>query len=82
MVSDLCEKLVNLDQVVATVTEYNNNLRTWSSWKTCSLTAEGVRHFGKCPNIHELDLGWCLIYKDPGDCLTRIAEGCPQLKRY
>lgn len=60
---------------------FNKNLKTWSSWKTLSLTANGVRLFGNCPNITELDLGWCLVNKDPGNCLKFISEGCPKLSR-
>lgn len=81
-ISDLCEHLLRLDDVVRTVVEFNKELRTWSSWKTLSLTADGIRHFGSCPNIVELDLGWCLVNKDPGNCLKFISEGCPNLSRY
>ncbi|CAG9853706.1 unnamed protein product [Phyllotreta striolata] len=81
LIIDLCEKLQKLDQVVQVLVDCNKQISTWSSWKTLSLTAEGVRRFANCPNIKELDLGWCLINKDPGNCLHFIAEGCPQLKR-
>lgn len=81
-VSDLCENLFFLDQVVETVVNYNKNLVTWSSWKTLSLTADGVKLFKECRDLKELDLGWCLINKDPGDCLEHVANGCKQLKRY
>lgn len=81
-ISDLCENLSRLDDVVETVVEFNKNLLTWSSWKTLSLTADGVRSFGCCPNLVELDLGWCLVTKDPGNCLKFVAEGCPKLERY
>lgn len=79
---DLCENLMKLDDVVETVAEFNRNLRTWSSWKTTSLTANGVRSLGNCPNIRDLDLGWCLVNKDPGNCLKFIVDGCPKLNRW
>ncbi|KAJ8933995.1 hypothetical protein NQ314_013630, partial [Rhamnusium bicolor] len=82
IILDLCENLFRLDQVVETVVNYNRNLTTWSSWKTLSLTADGVKLFRDCPRITDLDLGWCLINKDPGDCLEHIADGCRLLKRY
>ncbi|CAH1115917.1 unnamed protein product [Phaedon cochleariae] len=81
VIIDLCENLSRLDQVVETLVDHNREITTWSSWKTLSLTADGVRRFGQCPTIRELDLGWCMISKDPGNCLSFIAEGCPQLKR-
>ncbi|KAJ8956651.1 hypothetical protein NQ318_014005 [Aromia moschata] len=81
IIIDLCENLVRLDQIVEVVEKYNKNLTTWSSWKTSSLTAEGAKHFANCPHLKELDLGWCLINTDPGNCLERIASGCRQLKR-
>lgn len=79
---DLCENLFFLDQVVETVVNYNKKLVAWSSWKTLSLTADGVKSFRECRDLKELDLGWCLINKDPGDCLEQVASGCKQLKRY
>ncbi|XP_018566119.1 F-box/LRR-repeat protein 4 [Anoplophora glabripennis] len=81
IIIDLCENLFFLDQVVETVVNYNKNLVTWSSWKTLSLTADGVKLFRECRDLRELDLGWCLINKDPGDCLEHVADGCKQLKR-
>lgn len=78
---DLCEHLNRLDNVCDTLVQYNPNLVTWSSWKTRSLTFEGAKCFGKCPNLTELDLGWCLIGTDPGDCLEKIAFGCRLLRR-
>ncbi|KAJ8923007.1 hypothetical protein NQ315_001555 [Exocentrus adspersus] len=81
LVTDLCENLFFLDQVVETAVTYNKSLVSWSSWKTLSLTADGVRMFRECTNLKELDLGWCLINKDPGDCLEQVAGGCKQLKR-
>lgn len=62
--------------------KYNPNLITWSSWKTKSLTYEGVKCFKNCPYLKELDLGWCLLSTDPGDCLEKIANGCRNLTRY
>ncbi|KAG5864732.1 hypothetical protein JTB14_034045 [Gonioctena quinquepunctata] len=81
IILDLCENLLQLDHIVEIAVQYNKHLTTWSSWKTISLTADGVRHFGNCLNLKELDLGWCLINKDPGNCLRFIAEGCLKLKR-
>ncbi|XP_057670051.1 F-box/LRR-repeat protein 4-like isoform X1 [Diorhabda carinulata] len=81
IILDLCENIQRLDQVVDTAVEYNKKLSTWSSWKTFSLTAEGVKQLSNCHNLTELDLGWCFVNKDPGNCLNYIAEGCPKLKR-
>ncbi|CAH1967495.1 unnamed protein product [Acanthoscelides obtectus] len=81
LIIDLCEHLTNLDIVVEAAADYNPKLTCWSSWKTLSLTAEGVKKFGKFPLMKELDLGWCLINKDPGDCLRYIVDGCPHLSR-
>ncbi|XP_072403383.1 F-box/LRR-repeat protein 4-like [Diabrotica undecimpunctata] len=78
---DLCQKLQRLDEIVQTAVEYNRKLSAWSCWKSCSITPEGVRHLGRCHNLKEIDLGWCLNYKDPGDSLTIIAQGCPKLER-
>lgn len=60
---------------------YNKNIRTFSCWKGHSLTAEGIKHIAKCSNLRELDVGWCLIINDPGDCLTHLAQGCPKLTK-
>ncbi|XP_066245198.1 F-box/LRR-repeat protein 4 [Euwallacea similis] len=81
LILDLCERLVLMDSVVEAVTMYNKKLRTWSSWKTVSFTSEGVRKFSTCENLEELDLGWCLMNRGPGDCLKEIAGGCKKLRR-
>ncbi|KAJ8968519.1 hypothetical protein NQ317_004395 [Molorchus minor] len=78
---DLCENLMALDQVAEVVEKHNKFLTTWSSWKVVTFTSEGIKNFGKCPYLTELDLGWCLMSTDPGDCLEIIADGCRQLKR-
>ncbi|CAG9773135.1 unnamed protein product [Ceutorhynchus assimilis] len=78
---DLCEKLVLVDQIVETVAMFNKKLKTWRSWKSFYFTPDGIRKFGLCQNLEELDLGWCLIDRDPGDCLLSIANGCKRLKR-
>lgn len=79
---DLCENLERLDQVAETVAEFNRNLVSWSSWKTSSITSIGVKYLTNCPYLRELDLGWCLILSDPGDCLESIAAGCKDLRRF
>ncbi|XP_050296045.1 F-box/LRR-repeat protein 4 isoform X2 [Anthonomus grandis grandis] len=81
LVLDLCEKLVLIDSIVETVTLCNKKLKTWSSWKAYSFTSAGIRKFGSCENLEELDLGWCLMCRDPGDCLAAIANGCKKLRR-
>ncbi|XP_028130529.1 F-box/LRR-repeat protein 4 isoform X2 [Diabrotica virgifera virgifera] len=78
---DLCQKLQRLDEIVQTAVEHNKKLSAWSCWKSCSITPEGVRRLGRCPNLKEIDLGWCLNYKDPGDSLHVVAKGCPKLER-
>lgn len=67
--------------VAETVSQYNRQLITWSSWKTSSISAVGVKYLAACHNLRELDLGWCLILSDPGDCLKKIALGCKDLRR-
>lgn len=79
--SDLCDKLIELDLITETIALYNRKLRTFSCWKIQSLTAEGIKSLAKCSELRELDLGWCLILSDPGDCLAHIAQGCPNLTR-
>ncbi|KAK5640888.1 hypothetical protein RI129_009435 [Pyrocoelia pectoralis] len=78
---DLCELLERLDEVTEIVSIYNPNLITWSSWKTYSITSEGVKFLAQCSSLRELDLGWCLLLNDPGNCLERIATGCKDLRR-
>ncbi|XP_044272670.1 F-box/LRR-repeat protein 4-like isoform X2 [Tribolium madens] len=78
---DFCENIVQLDQIVETVANHNRSLRTWSSFKTTTLTPSGGLHFSRCANLRELDLGWCFLFAHPGDCLERIAANCPHLKR-
>ena len=80
-VSDLCNSIRLLDPVTATVSQYNRELRTWSSWKTCMLTPGGVRALSTCPHLQTVDLGWCLLQFQPEDCLERLAVGCKNLKR-
>lgn len=60
--------------------KYNKNITTFSSFKTKILTPFGASHFANCVNLRELDLGWCIM-EHPGDCLEKIALGCPDLKR-
>nr|CAI5842055.1 unnamed protein product [Callosobruchus analis] len=74
LIIDLCENLSNLDIVIEAAVNYNPKLTCWSSWKTLSITAEGVKKFGKFPFLKELDLGWCLINKDPSDSLRYIVN--------
>ncbi|ERL87168.1 F-box/LRR-repeat protein 4 [Dendroctonus ponderosae] len=81
LVLDLCEHLFMMNSVVETVTLFNKKLKTWSSWKTDSLTSDAVRKFSLCSNLEELDLGWCLLDSVPGDSLAEIANGCKRLKR-
>ncbi|XP_060530492.1 F-box/LRR-repeat protein 4 [Cylas formicarius] len=81
LILDLCEHLVQLDHVIEVVVKYAKNLKTWSSWKTVSFTSEGLKNFQYLSNLEELDLGWCLISSDPGNCLLEIASGCKKLRR-
>ncbi|RZC40330.1 F-box/LRR-repeat protein 4, partial [Asbolus verrucosus] len=81
LILDFCESLERLDQVVETVSNFNRNLTTWSSFKTTSLTSLGALHFAKCANLKELDLGWCFVFTHPGDSLEKIALTCRSLKR-
>lgn len=71
----------NLDLITETLSIHNKQLRTFSCWKSHSLTSAGIKHLSKCTELRELDLGWCLVLEDPGDCLTHIAHGCPHLTR-
>lgn len=70
-----------LDQIAETVATYNRKLNSWSSWKTHSLSSEGVAYLARCSHLIELDVGWCFILNEPGDCLERIALGCKDLRR-
>ncbi|XP_018329735.1 F-box/LRR-repeat protein 4 isoform X2 [Agrilus planipennis] len=81
LIIDFCSDLERLDQVTKVASQYNKNLITWSSWKTQSLTSVGVTNLARCNLLKELDLGWCLLLSDPGDCLERIAHGCKDLRR-
>lgn len=72
---------MELDLITETLAAYNRKLRTFSCWKTHTLSAEGIKSLSKCSDLRELDLGWCLVLSDPGDCLTHIAQGCPNLTR-
>ncbi|KAF5302664.1 hypothetical protein FQA39_LY19055 [Lamprigera yunnana] len=81
LIIDFCEYLESLDEVTLVASLYNSQLVTWSSWKTHSLTAEGVCHLANCTSLKELDLGWCLILNEPGNCLERISHGCKDLTR-
>lgn len=79
--ADFCDNLDKLDLIAETVSQYNKDLVTWSSWKASSLSSFGVKHLANCHSLQELDFGWCLILSDPGDCLERIALGCKDLRR-
>lgn len=78
---DLCERLENLDLITETLSIHNKQLRTFSCWKSHSLTTLGIKYLSKCTELRELDLGWCLVVEDPGDCLAHIAHGCPHLTK-
>lgn len=81
VITDFCESIERLDQIVETVANFNKNLRTWSSFKITTLTSSGVLHFARCANLRELDLGWCFLLSHPGECLEKIAANCKHLKR-
>lgn len=68
--------------ITEVVAVYNKKIVTWSSWRTHSMTLLGVMNLGRCKNLKELDLGWCLVLCHPDHCLEKIAQGCPNLRRY
>uniref|UniRef100_A0A1Y1LT99 F-box domain-containing protein n=3 Tax=Photinus pyralis TaxID=7054 RepID=A0A1Y1LT99_PHOPY len=78
---DLCELLERLDEVTEVISVFNPNLVMWSSWKTHSITSDGVKFLARCSSLRELDLGWCLLLNDPGNSLERIASNCKHLRR-
>lgn len=73
---------MRLEVVAEVVATYNKEIVTWSSWKTHSMTSLGVMYLARCKNLRELDLGWCLVLSHPDHCLEKIAQGCPNLKRF
>lgn len=81
LILDLCENLLIMDTIVEHMIKYNTAIKTFSSWKTISFTSDGIKKFRYCENLEELDLGWCLVNIDPGDCLSEIAMGCKKLRR-
>ncbi|XP_017778667.1 PREDICTED: F-box/LRR-repeat protein 4 [Nicrophorus vespilloides] len=78
---DLCENILQMDEITETLAANNPRLVSLSCWKLRSLTPDGVKHIGRLHRLRELDMGWCLLSNQPGDCLERISQGCPDLRR-
>lgn len=81
ILTDLCERLVNMDLVTNTLAINNKNLRTFSCWGTHSITIKGITTLADCKHLRDLDLGWCFIQRDLGNKLTELSIGCPKLVR-
>ncbi|CAH1404831.1 unnamed protein product [Nezara viridula] len=76
-----CVRVSSMDIVAQGLGQYNRQLVSVDFWKTYSLTPLGVRALSNCPNLEEVDLGWCLGVSIPGDCMSSLANGCPKLKK-
>ncbi|XP_044759992.1 F-box/LRR-repeat protein 4 [Coccinella septempunctata] len=77
---DFCE-IGPLDELVRVISEYNTKLRGFSCWKGRRLTASSANLLGRCHQLEDLDLGWCLNAFPEEDTLEGLAKGCRGLRR-
>ncbi|XP_022916344.1 F-box/LRR-repeat protein 4 [Onthophagus taurus] len=81
---DLCENLLTIDAITQTVATHNLELISWSSWKTHTMSVEGLELLSNCKKLEEINVGWCSIPQaamvSPG-VIEVICVNCTQLKR-
>lgn len=70
-----------MDEVTKTISVYNKQLVSLSTWQNPSLTTNGVAHLALCSNLRELDVGWCLMLSEAGNSLELISRSCCNLRK-
>ncbi|XP_059050959.1 F-box/LRR-repeat protein 4 [Achroia grisella] len=64
-----CKMISSMDDVAKALGNKCPNLISVDFWRSFSLTTTGAKAIGKCKNLQELDVGWCLQVGATGDWL-------------
>lgn len=73
---------VNMDEVCLMISAFNRNIQTVDMWKSHNLTTMGIRALSECPELEELDFGWCLREEASiTESLKMLIQNCKQLKK-
>jgi F-box/leucine-rich repeat protein 4 len=76
-----CVNILDFDSIMDYLNRFNKeSIESLDLWRAYSLTEDGIYSLKMCPNLQELDIGWCMKIRD-FDCLREMVENCTRIKK-
>ncbi|XP_069110963.1 F-box/LRR-repeat protein 4-like [Argopecten irradians] len=77
-----CTRIINFDDVCSALGENCKKLIALDLWRSRSVTGDGLLALANgCPELQELDIGWCPELRLCSTSLVQLVQNCPRLKK-
>ena len=77
-----CTSVNDFDDVAIQLGENCTKLKSIDMWRARTLSSVGVHALASgCPELEEVDIGWCSSVESSSGCLQYLAQSCKNLKK-
>ncbi|XP_033762682.1 F-box/LRR-repeat protein 4-like isoform X2 [Pecten maximus] len=77
-----CTRINNFDEVCLALGENCKKLISLDLWRSRTITGDGLVSLANgCPELEELDIGWCPELRLCSTSLVQLVQKCPKLKK-
>ncbi|VDH99466.1 F-box/LRR-repeat protein 4-like isoform X1 [Mytilus galloprovincialis] len=77
-----CSRINNFDEVAIELSKHCKKLKSLDFWRSRTITDVGLRALAyNCPDLEELDLGWCPELRSGSCCYLDLVDRCHKIKK-